>query len=116
MIMSKCKQADIERQQFWKMAIETCKAGKLSVQQFCSQEGLSQSSFYYWQKKLAEMDNIKSLNNQVPKPFIEVSVPVEKRADLEFVLSSGNILRIGCGSDIQTLSDVISVLQKARLC
>ena len=114
--MSKCKQADIERRQFWKIAIETCKAGELSVRQFARQEGLSEPSFYYWQKKLAEMDNIKSGIKRISKPFIEVSMPVEKRADLEFVLSSGNILRIGCGIDIQTLSDVISVLQKARLC
>jgi hypothetical protein len=108
--MSRNKQAEAERQQFWQMAIETYKASELSVRQFCRQEGLSEASFYYWQKKLAEAENI------ISEPFIEVSMPPEKTTGLELVLSSGNILRIGCGSDSQTLSDVISILRKADLC
>jgi len=114
--MNKDERIEAEQQQFWQMAIETWQASELSVRQFCCQEGLSEPSFYSWRKKLAKADKAEYDKQEVSGPFIRVSMPGEKQASLELVLSSGNILRIGCGADGQTLSNVISVLKGADLC
>jgi hypothetical protein len=118
-IMSKKQKESKEDQwQFWQMAIETWQASGMSVSKFCEAEGLSESSFYIWRKKLAQADDAetgkqKKLN---PSSFIEVAMPKNNSAALEFVLYSGNTLRISSGADSTTLNDVISALQQVGLC
>ena len=48
----KQKSSGSDRQQFWRMVLETWQASGLSVRQFCKDEGLSEASFYFWRKKL----------------------------------------------------------------
>ena len=116
--MSKGKQADGDQQQFWQMAFETFKSSGLSVRQFCKQEGLAEPSFYSWRKRLAKVEEPVADKEEVYQfePFIQVSMPAERTGTLEFVLFSGNTLKISHGTDIQTLSDVISVLHREGLC
>jgi transposase len=99
------------------MAIETWRAGGLSVRQFCTKEGLSEPSFYIWRKKLA--DDESELDNQdktEPSAFIEVAMSKNTSAAIELLLISGNTLRIPAGVDIATLSTVLSVVRAAGLC
>ena len=116
--MSKDQKADADQRQFWQMVLETFKSSKLSVRQFCKQEGLSEPAFYSWRKKLDA--NNESANgqkeDQQPLPFIEVAMPKNDTVALELILSSGNTLRIGSGADGKTLTDVLSALSKAGLC
>ena len=103
---------------YWEMVVETWRGSGLSVRQFCEREGLSKASFYGWRRKLAGRDESASGDSTVSESgsFIEVSTPREGLGVLELVLCSGNTLRIGSGVDSGTLSDVISILQRARLC
>ena len=116
--MSKDQKPDADQQQFWQMALETFKSSGLSVRQFCGNEGLSEPVFYSWRKRLAKADGPDADKEEVcqPEPFIQVSIPTERTGSLEFVLISGNTLKISSGTDIQTLSDVISVLHREGLC
>jgi hypothetical protein len=116
--MSNGKQADGDQQQFWQMALETFKSSGLSVRQFCGNEGLSEPVFYSWRKRLAKADEPAAVKEKVyqPEPFIQISIPDKKPEILELVLFSGNTLKISHGTDIQTLSDVISVLHREGLC
>jgi len=114
----KQKESKKDQRQFWQMAIETWQASGMSVSKFCEAEGLSESSFYIWRKKLAQADDAetgkqKKLN---PPAFIEVAMPKNNSAALELVLSSGNTLRISSGADSTTLNDVISALKQVDLC
>lgn len=43
---------DEYRQSQWAAAIQECKASGLTNKEYCIQHGLSEKSFYYWQKKL----------------------------------------------------------------
>ena len=43
---------DEYRQTQWAAAIQECKASGLTNKEYCIQHGLSEKSFYYWQKKL----------------------------------------------------------------
>jgi hypothetical protein len=134
MIMSKMKKADIEQQQFWQMAVETWRCSGLSVRKFCKQEGLSEPSFYAWRRKLTdgiEVDskpNRQRVNNSGKKAlppgnnaplneeFIRVSLPAESSAAIEFVLVTGNKLRINSSADGKTLVNVLTAIKQAGLC
>ena len=43
---------DEYRAQQWAMLIQECKVSGMSNKEFCIQRGVSEKSFYYWQKKL----------------------------------------------------------------
>ena len=114
----KQRESKKDQRQFWQMAIETWQASGMSVSKFCEAEGLSESSFYIWRKKLAQADAaVPDKQKKLSSPaFIEVAMPKDNPVALELVLSSGNTLRISSGADRTTLNDVISVLKQVGLC
>ena len=115
--MSKIEKSDTDHQGFWQMVLETFTSSGLSVRQFCLQEGLSEASFYAWQKKLVQTQPSDGKKNEVePKPFIEVSLPHMKPPGLELILASGHTLRIPSGVDRQILAYVLSILREMGLC
>ena len=113
----KQRESKKDQRQFWQMAIETWQASGMSVSKFCEAEGLSESSFYIWRKKLAQADDAETGKQKKlhPSAFIEVAMPKNNSAALELVLSSGNTLRISSGADSTTLNDVISALKQVGL-
>lgn len=99
------------------MAIETWQNSGMSISKFCMAEGLPESTFYNWRKKLT--DRQPQTNKQAaksPSAFIKVAIPKSNHALLELELSSGNTLRICSGADNNTLRRVLSVLREAGLC
>lgn len=124
--MSKAKNSMDERTRFWQMVFETFHQSNLSVRQFCREEGLSESGFYYWRRRLAGDSNKTSRPARDKHPdkiesaksspgFIEVSLP-EGNSGVELVLSSGNVLRFGCRIDKGSLARIVSVLRDFQLC
>ena len=73
--MSKVREIDGDHEQFWRMAIETWQASGLSVRQFCTNEGLSEPSFYAWRKKLTGGSVQDEKDKPEPSAFIEVAIP-----------------------------------------
>jgi hypothetical protein len=114
--MSKVREIDGDHEQFWRMAIETWQASGLSVRQFCTDEGLSEPSFYCWRKKLAGGSVQDDKDKSEPSPFIEVAMPRSNPVTVELVFTSGNTLRIPAGVDPVTLSTVLSAVRSAGLC
>jgi len=111
------KESKNDQRQFWQMVLETFKSSGLSVRQFCKQEGLAEPSFYSWRKRLAGNDSEQCIKDvSGPSSFIEVAIPKNNPALLELVLSSGNTLRIGSGTDSKTLTRTLSALREANLC
>ena len=43
---------DEYRAQQWALVIQECSASGLSNREFCRQRGISEKSFYYWQRKM----------------------------------------------------------------
>ena len=114
----KQRESKEDQRQFWQMAIETWQASGMSVSRFCEVEGLPESSFYIWRKKLAQTDDAETgKQKKLSSPaFIEVAIPKDNPAALELILSSGNTLRVSSGADSTTLNNVISVLKQVGLC
>ena len=111
--MNKEHKSELEQQQFWQMAVETWRSSGLSVRNFCKQEGVSASALYSWRKKLTKGNNSIESNSQA---FIEVTMPENKAAALELVLTSGNTLRIDTAVESVTLTCVLRALHEAGLC
>ena len=102
---------------FWQKTIENWQNSDMSVRKFCKAEGLTESSFYNWRKKLS--CGKLQINKEVPRShpeFIKVSLPDSEHAPIELKLSSGNILIVHSGSDTKILSSVLSVLHEVGLC
>jgi transposase len=116
-IMSKAKGSEEDQEQFWRMAIETWQSSGLSIRQFCKQEGLSEPQFYVWRKKLADCCiEPTDQDSSGQETFIEVALPKNSDSAIEVLLTSGNMVRIPCGADSATLSNVMSALHAAGLC
>ena len=111
------KNSSTRDRQFWQKTIETWQNSGMSIRKFCKAEGLQESTFYNWRKKLT--DSQSQVNEQVlkdPSAFIKVALPRNEHAFLELELSSGSTLRIPAGADKKTLSSVLSALREVRLC
>lgn len=95
----------------------------LSVRDFCSNEGIKESTFYYWRKKLVEQGRIKgfipleiktsqpALNPDYHNSSSSSGIPIETSDDflLELVYTNGTKLRIKKDIDLAHLRTLISL-------
>ena len=94
------------RSEDWRARIAAQKRSGVPVKQFCTQQGLTEQSFYYWRKRL-----------QTPTSMRFALVETEpgrgpaEHAALELVLRTGERLRIGAGVDAATLQQVLEALR-----
>ena len=99
---------------------------------FCRDEGLRESAFYFWRRKLARRghragvangsrstsaphSSKRALKRHVPTPsFLPVHVVKHGLAEappgVEIILGQGRTVRVRAGFDRQTLADVLAVL------
>ena len=64
--MSKNQKLETDQREFWQMAIETCYSSGLTIRQFCKQEGLAESAFYSWRRKLLQTNNSETNKTEEP--------------------------------------------------
>jgi len=94
------------RQEYWREMIAKQGGNGLSVRAFCEQNGLRDTAFYGWRKRLRDT---------TPARFALVEAGAAQRTAaerLELHLSGGDRLRIGPGVDAATLRTVLAVLRE----
>ena len=96
---------DEYRAQQWAMLIQECKVSGLSNKEFCIQRGVSEKSFYYWQKKL----RTKLVEAAAPQlvQLEAVSVPTE----LLQISYRGAELKLPVGVDMDAVSAILRSIQ-----
>ena len=96
---------DEYRAQQWAMLIQECKSSGMSNKEFCIQRGVSEKSFYYWQKKL----RTKLLEAAAPQlvQLDPVSVPTE----LLQISFRGAELTLPVGVDMDAVSAILRSIQ-----
>ena len=96
---------DEYRAQQWAKLIQECKASGMSNKDFCIQRGVSEKSFYYWQKKL----RTKLAEAAVPQlvQLDPVSVPTE----LLQISFRGAELKLPVGVDMDAVSAILRSIQ-----
>ena len=95
-----------EREKCWRGRIREQEASTLTVKQFCTEQGLSQRTFYVWKKRVQK---------ERPMRFALVETEGAREpgteAGLELVLARGERLRIGARVDVTTLRQVLEALR-----
>ena len=96
---------DEYRAQQWAMLIQECKVSGMSNKEFCIQRGVSEKSFYYWQKKM----RTKLAEAAAPQlvQLEAVSVPTE----LLQISYRGAELKLPVGIDMDAVSAILRSIQ-----
>ena len=94
------------RAESWRQRIAEQVRSGLSVKQFCQQQGLTEPSFYFWRKRLAQPQPIRFA-------LVETGSgrPPATEPGLELVLTTGERLRIGADVDATMLRRVLEALR-----
>ena len=113
---------DPQRRSYWQDVLRRWREGGQSVRAFCHAEGLRESAFYFWRRKLGSRGQ---RTRRPPEPvspppaFLPVKLlrdhPAEAAQGIEIVLMHGRVVRVRAGFDRQMLADVVAVLE-ARPC
>jgi hypothetical protein len=135
------RRGDGENRRRWEEAVRRWEQGGQSVRAFCLAEGLRESAFYFWRRRLAQPRPGQDKAASVPQrklshvaatahaprrtspprrtaTFLPVRIVEDAREShvgVEIVLGGGRCVRVPAGFDRQTLSDVLAVLE-ARSC
>ena len=102
---------DLGRQSYWRQVLARWRRSGLSVRAFCRAEGVNEPRFYWWRRKLGQVEP------REPGPvFVPVHVVPETADDLgtrsiEVVLANGRCLRVGPGFDPHTLVTLVDLLE-----
>jgi hypothetical protein len=116
--MSTGKPRDVQKEHFWRKAIERWRTSRLCVRAYCQQYGLSEANFHAWRRTLAARDA------EAP-PFAAVRVLPEEpsgitapaaHGTLELLLANRRVVRIAPGFDEATLRRLLAVLEGGRPC
>ncbi len=102
---------DPRRQRYWEAVVRRWREDGQSVRAFCRAEGLRESAFYFWRRKLARRAPPAFLPVQVVAPARGRWGVAEATGGVEIVLAPGRTVRVRPGFDRQTLADVLAVLE-----
>ncbi len=100
---------DLGRESYWRQVLARWRRSGLSVRTFCKAQGVNEPQFYWWRRKLSQID---------PKTpaFVPVHVVTEQASEptsqaIEVVLANGRCLRVGPGFDHHTLVTLVDLLE-----
>ena len=132
------RRGDPRRQSHWEEVMRRWREGGQSVRAFCRAEGMRESAFYFWRRKLTRRGHQVDAGNGLrprgraavrasgsskrvrpghgPTPsFLPVHVVEHGAAEaahgVEIILGQGRTVRVRAGFDRQTLADVLAVLE-----
>ncbi len=49
-----------EKMNLWRQRIATCRKSNLTVTEWCAKHQLSEETYYYWHKKISQLDGVKT--------------------------------------------------------
>jgi len=96
---------DEYRAQQWAMVVQECASSGLSNREFCRQHGISEKSFYYWQRKL---------RTQIIEASTPQLVQLEPAADPDDMLQiqyRGAELKLPAGVDMDAVAALLCSIQ-----
>ena len=112
----KDKRTDVEKKRYWQRMVREATRSKLSIREFCRQNQLKESKYYWWQHKLngnRHPKRFQKAGNKINSTsFALVSnEPEAMDAGIELILRDGRRLRISRGVDEQTLRSVLAAVE-----
>lgn len=99
------------RAEFWQQALQQFTDSKLSVADFCSQNGLSVQSFYQWKRKL--QPSVRSSASAVVPVRIIPDTPVPSPQMIQIMTPSGFAIRVDSSLPPTQLTRLIAAVEAA---
>ena len=96
---------DEYRIQHWAVLIQECSASGLTNKEFCRQRGISEKSFYYWQRKLRQQIV------EATSPQLVQLEPQPETEDLLQIRFRGAELRLPGGVDLEAVAALLRSIQ-----
>lgn len=96
---------DEYRIQQWAVLIQECSASGLTNKEFCRQRGISEKSFYYWQRKLRQQIV------EATSPQLVQLEPQPETEDLLQIQYRGAELRLPGDVDLETVAVLLRSIQ-----
>ena len=96
---------DEYRIQQWAVLIQECSASGLTNKEFCRQRGISEKSFYYWQRKLRQQIM------EATSPQLVQLEPQPETEDLLQIQFRGAELRLPGGVDLEAVAALLRSIQ-----
>jgi len=96
---------DEYRIQQWAVLIQECSASGLTNKEFCRQRGISEKSFYYWQRKLRQQIV------EATSPQLVQLEPQPETEDLLQIQYRGAELRLPGGVDLEAVAALLRSIQ-----
>lgn len=97
---------DEYRAQQWAALIQECKSSGMTNKDFCIQRGISEKSFYYWQRKFRE----QIIEAAAPQ-LVPLDHPAEKPVDILQISFRGAELKLPVGVDMDAVSAILRSVQ-----
>jgi transposase-like protein len=116
--MERVGRRDGKKGKDWKSIVSKAARCGTSIRAFCRAEGIQESQFYSWRRKLRSSDSngvLRENGRTGPASFALVTDHDNAGvldAGIELILSGGRRLRIGKGVDPETLASVVAVLER----
>jgi hypothetical protein len=102
-----------ERESFWRELIERRSSRRLTVRAVCEQAGVSQGSFFQWQKKF-RAERPRSEHSVGPTiPLVPVRIVDDRSREFALEFPNGVRVVIPQGCDEATLQRVVRVAMAA---
>ena len=96
---------DEYRAQTWARLIQECKTSGMTNKEFCEQRGISEKSYYYWQRKFREQ-----LVEATSPQLVHWDPPVVSN-DILQIQYWGAELKLPAGVDIESVAALLRSLQ-----
>ena len=96
---------DEYRAQQWALVIQECQASGLTNKAFCEQRGISEKSFYYWQRKL------RSKLIDAAAPQLVALSPSDPANEFLEIRIRGAELKLPLGVDMDAVAALLRSIQ-----
>jgi hypothetical protein len=120
------RERDSGKEQFWRDMVRQWRRSGWTVREFCSEQGLSEPSFYAWRRTIARRDERaarRGPGRRQPTGTVELPAfvplrvtPAPVASALEVVIGPGRVVRVLPGFDASTLRNLLAVLEEASSC
>lgn len=98
---------DGAKEEFWRRVIDGFDASRHTIRSWCSEQGVSEPSFYAWRRELAAHD--RTIQDRAVR-LLPVEITPSEPATIAIELSDGLRLSV----PLERLNDVLDVLERRR--
>lgn len=110
------KQRDSQREARWRQILAKQAASGLSVREFCRRQNLTEASFYFWRRTIAERDGepVREAPERSTLPTflpVRVSGEVPSTAAISIEVAGGRVLKLPVSMSNERLVALIDALE-----